>query len=107
MSEINVATLRAGLREAYIEHPDDSHGQGYINHGILTGLRVVAELVGDLDLYARCEPEGDPRQIGERNWCKTHIAPMGHRWSCELAQAPWVWRNDPVADELAPEEPQP
>jgi len=91
-AEIDVETLRERLRIAYITHPDDSHGEVYVNRGIKTALRIIADLVGDLDLYSPCEPDADPRQTADV-WCKAHVAFMGSQWSCELAQAPWVWRD--------------
>lgn len=90
---IDVEVLRARLRAAYKDHPDDSHGDGHRNGGIQAALSIVAELAGDIDFTTPCEPEGDPRQIGERNWCKAHFAHMGSAWCCDLAEQPWVWHD--------------
>jgi hypothetical protein len=90
---IDVAVLRARIRESIKAYPDDSHGEGYLNSGKVGVLRLVADIAGDLDLLASCEPEGDFREIGPSNWCKTHIAPMGSRWCCDLAQRPWEWHD--------------
>lgn len=84
--------LRQRLRESYIVRPDDSHGEPYFNRGLVSALRIVADIAGDLDFEAPCEADGDYRQTADV-WCRTHIAPMGSQWSCNLAKQPWVWRD--------------
>ena len=89
---LDVYELRARLREQYIVHPDDSHGQSYINSGIERAIRVVADMVGDIDYKAPCEPDADIQKTSDV-WCRVHLAPMGSRWCCDFAEEPWVWHK--------------
>jgi hypothetical protein len=89
---VNVAALRLALRGKYITRPDDSHGEPYINRGIVTALRSLAGLVGDIDYVAKCEPDADRRQTSDV-WCSTHQAPLGSSKWCDLAEQPWEWNR--------------
>ena len=97
---VDAALLRERLRAMYKDMPDSSHGEDYRNSGIVAGLRIVADLASDLDLEAPCEPENP---ASNTNWCNIHIAPMGFRWSCDLARNPWVWHSAALG---SPEEPR-
>lgn len=93
---LGVRDLRAALRQHYIVHPDDSRGQPYVNRGLVTALRVIEEMAGEVDFEDECKPDANHRVTADV-WCESHHAPMGSRWSCALAEKAWVWRDAALA----------
>ena len=86
---IEVAQLRQRIQSRYIGHPDSSHGQDYINHGIRIALAAINELAGDVVTDAQCSRR--TYTIG-LEWCSVHHGPYEQsEWACRFATRTWQW----------------
>ena len=96
--------VRAAIRESYITMPDDSHGHGYVNSGLLIALRRINTIAGDVDSAEPCSRRTKAYGL---EWCEVHKGPFEQSmWACGLAEKTWLWaptRPGDAAPDAAPE----
>lgn len=93
----NLDELRERIRAYYTFTPDDSHGEGHRNSGVVIALKVIERAAGR-SFEGMCQPDADIYSARDV-WCLTHGGPMPQRvlW-CDFAARPWEWREQAIVD---------